>query len=96
LTITGGAAAVALETSGIRVVGIGKGHASGDTLSLDVDWNFPAQNCGGTLRLKGNTANHDTAIVGELSYVDGCVGGSTKPGTFAIWKNRKRESVIAP
>ncbi|HEV8498221.1 MAG TPA: pyrroloquinoline quinone-dependent dehydrogenase [Gemmatimonadaceae bacterium] len=96
LTITGKTAVVALETSGIRVVGNGKGRVSSDTLSLDVDWRFPAQNCGGTLRLEGNTANHDTAIVGELSYVDGCAGGGTKPGTFAMWKDQRRETVIAP
>jgi glucose dehydrogenase len=40
--------------------------------------------------------NVNTAIVGELRYVDGCAGGGTKPGTFAVWKDRKHESVIAP
>jgi outer membrane protein assembly factor BamB len=96
LTITGSAATVSLETSGIRVVGNGKGRVSGDTLTLDVAWTFPAQNCSGTMHLVGNAANHDTAVVGELSYVDGCAGGGTKPGTFAMWKGRRHESVIAP
>ena len=96
LTINGSDAALSLETSGLRVVGQGKGHVSGDTLSVDVNWTLPAKNCGGTLRLTGNAANHNTGIVGELSYVDGCAGGGTKPGTFAMFKNRKRETVIAP
>jgi quinoprotein glucose dehydrogenase len=96
LTITGETAAVSLETSGLRIVGSGKGLANSDTLSLDVAWTFPAQNCSGTMRLKGNTANRNAAIIGELSYVDGCAGGGTKPGTFAMWKDRRHESVIAP
>jgi len=96
LAINGSDAALSLETSGLRVIGQGKGHVSGDTLSLDMSWNLPARNCGGTLRLTGSAANHNTGIVGELSYVDGCAGGTTKPGTFAMFKNRKHESVIAP
>jgi quinoprotein glucose dehydrogenase len=96
LTIRGSSATVSLETSGIRVVGKGKGRVSGDTLTLDVAWTFPAQNCSGTMHLTGNSANHATAIVGALSYVDGCAGGGTKPGTFAMWKGRRHESVIAP
>jgi quinoprotein glucose dehydrogenase len=96
LTITASTASVSLETGGIRVVGNGKGRVSGDTLSLDVAWTYPEKNCSGTMHLTGTVANHDSAIVGELSYVDGCSGGRTKPGTFAMWKGRKRESVIAP
>jgi quinoprotein glucose dehydrogenase len=96
LQLTGSSASVSLETADLRVVGTGKGRVHADTLSLDVDWTLPARNCGGTLRLKGLGANHDTAVIGELSYVDGCAGGGTKPGTFAMWKGQRRESVIAP
>jgi hypothetical protein len=96
LAVTGTAASISLETGELRVVGTGKGTVSSDTLALDVNWKLPARNCGGTLRLKGTGANHDTAIIGELSYVDGCSGGGTKPGTFALWKGQRRESVIAP
>ena len=35
------------------------------------------------------------AIVGELTYVDGCAGGGTKPGTFAMWRGRRTESVVS-
>jgi Glucose dehydrogenase len=83
LTVTGSDATLSLETSGLRVTGQGKGRVSGDTLSLDVNWTLPARNCGGTLRLMGNAANHNTGIVGELSYVDGCSGREDKTGTFA-------------
>jgi len=38
--------------------------------------------------------NH--AIVGELTYVDGCEDGSTKGGSFVMWKPGHRETVIAP
>ena len=96
LTLNGSAASVTLETSGLHVTGSGTGRASGDTLSLDVAWTVPERKCGGTMHLTGNTANHDTAIIGELSYVDECAGGGTKPGTFAMWKGERRESVIAP
>jgi glucose dehydrogenase len=96
LTIAGSSATMSLETGELHVVGSGKGRVRADTLSLDVDWKLPTRNCGGTLRLKGTGANHDTAIIGELSYVDGCGGGGTKPGTFAMWKGQRRESVIAP
>jgi quinoprotein glucose dehydrogenase len=95
LVISGSAASVSLQTTGIDVTGHGVGRVSGDSLALDVDWTFPAQHCSGTMRLQGNAANQNTAIIGELTYVDGCSGGGTKPGTFAMWKERRRESVIA-
>jgi hypothetical protein len=72
LAVTGMTASVSLETVGTHVEGRGTGRVAGDSLFLDVAWTFPAQKCGGTLRLHGATANRDTAIVGELSYVDGC------------------------
>lgn len=96
LSVTGTTAAVTLETHGIDVTGHGNGRVSGDSLSLDVDWAFPAQKCSGTMHLTGNTANHDTAIIGDLTYVDGCSGGGTKAGSFAMWKGQRRESVVMP
>lgn len=94
LAVTGMTASVSLETVGTRVEGRGTGRVVGDSLFLDVAWTFPAQNCSGTLRLHGATANRDAAIVGELSYVDGCTGGQTKPGTFAMWKGTRRETTV--
>jgi quinoprotein glucose dehydrogenase len=96
LSLTGSDATVSLETHGIDVTGSGRGQVSGDSVTLDIDWTFPAQKCSGTMRLHGNAANENTAIIGELSYVDGCNGGQTKPGTFAVWKAGRRESVITP
>ena len=94
LAVTGTTASVTLETVGTHVEGRGTGRVAGDSLFLDVAWTFPAQKCSGTLRLHGATANRDTAIVGELSYVDGCTGGQTKPGTFAMWKGTRRETTV--
>jgi quinoprotein glucose dehydrogenase len=96
LSISGSDATVSLATRGIDVTGSGRGRVSGDSLALDINWTFPAQKCSGTMRLHGNVANENTAIIGELSYVDGCNGGQTKPGTFAVWKAGRRESVISP
>jgi hypothetical protein len=75
------------------IVACGAGVAR-DSLFLDVAWTYPAQNCSGTLRLHGATANRNTAIIGELSYADGCTGGQTKPGTFAMWKGARSETTI--
>ena len=75
--------------------GHGTGVVAGDSLVLDVAWTYPAKKCSGTMHLHGASANHDTALVGELSYVDGCDGGGTKPGTFAVWKGERHESAIA-
>ncbi|HEY1953582.1 MAG TPA: pyrroloquinoline quinone-dependent dehydrogenase, partial [Gemmatimonadaceae bacterium] len=95
LVVNGSDVRVALKTTGIDVTGRGTGRVKGDTLALDVDWTFAAQHCSGTMHLQGNTANHATAIIGELSYVDGCAGGGTKPGTFAVWKGSRAESTVA-
>jgi hypothetical protein len=48
------------------------------------------------MHLTGNTANHGSAIIGDLSYVDGCSGGGKKLGSFAMWKGQRRESVVMP
>ena len=96
LSVEGNAARVALTTMGIDVTGRGVGSVKGDTLSLDVDWTFAAQHCSGTMHLQGNTANRGEAIIGELTYVDGCSGGGTKPGTFVVWKPPHRESTVGP
>jgi quinoprotein glucose dehydrogenase len=94
LTVSGSTATVSFETVGIQVTGQGRGRADADRLTLDLDWTFPAQHCSGTMHLQGATANHESAIIGELTYVDGCAGGGTKPGTFAVWRGRRVESVV--
>ncbi|HEY7895914.1 MAG TPA: pyrroloquinoline quinone-dependent dehydrogenase [Gemmatimonadaceae bacterium] len=94
LSIAGSDATVTMATAGIDVTGHGKGRVSGDSLTVDIDWTFPAQHCSGTMHLTGTAANDNSAIIGELRYVDGCTGGQTKPGTFALWKPGRHESVI--
>lgn len=98
LTVAGSSATISLAASGsgLDVSGRGAGTVHGDTLSLDVKWTLPSRNCGGTMHLRGSTANMNRAIVGELTYVDGCEDGSTKGGSFAMWKAGHRETAIAP
>ena len=94
LSIADADATVTLSTTGIDVTGHGKGRVSADSLTVDIDWTYPAQHCSGTMHLTGAAANDNSAIIGELSYVDGCTGGQTRPGTFALWKAGRRESII--
>jgi quinoprotein glucose dehydrogenase len=98
LTVAASRAAVSLTANGggLDVSGRGTGTVNGDTLSLDVTWRLPSRNCGGTMHLRGTTADLNRAIVGELRYVDGCEDGSTKGGTFAMWKPGHSETVITP
>ena len=98
LTVSASNATASLSASGsgLDLSGRGTGTVKNDTLSLDVNWTLPSRNCGGTMHLRGTTANMNSAIVGELKYVDGCEDGSTKGGTFTMWKPGHREIVIAP
>ena len=95
LTVEGTSARMTFSTTGVDVTGQGTGRVSADTLILDVNWTFAAQHCSGTMHMQGTTTNLGQAIIGELSYVDGCAGGGTKPGTFAVWKQPRRESTIS-
>jgi quinoprotein glucose dehydrogenase len=81
---SGHVAEIQFETTNPRVIAQGKGRVIGDSLTVDVNWNFPAQNCSGTAVLRGTTANEGSAIVGELDYMDGCGDHTTKPGTFSL------------
>ncbi|MFI5257553.1 MAG: PQQ-binding-like beta-propeller repeat protein, partial [Gemmatimonadales bacterium] len=84
LAIHDSLATVSLATDDPHLDGRGTGRVKGDSLFLDVAWTYPARKCSGTMRLRGTPANDNRAIVGELSYVDGCTDGSTKPGTFVV------------
>lgn len=95
LIADGSRASVALVTSGIRIEGQGEGDIRGDTLDLNVRWTFPAKKCSGTLHLAGTPANYGAALIGELSYVDGCTDGKTKPGTFAVWRGARHLTRVA-
>ncbi|MGH7655704.1 MAG: pyrroloquinoline quinone-dependent dehydrogenase [Gemmatimonadaceae bacterium] len=97
LGVAGSTATVSLRTtSGFDFTGHGTGRVHGDTLTLAVDWTLASRHCGGTLTLRGTSANANTAIIGDFSYVDGCEGGGTKGGSFAVWKGQRHEQLISP
>src|SRR5689334_21135363 len=48
LTVNGNAAAISCQTLNPRVTGRGSGQAKGDSVTADINWTFPAQNCSGT------------------------------------------------
>ncbi|HEY2849389.1 MAG TPA: pyrroloquinoline quinone-dependent dehydrogenase [Gemmatimonadaceae bacterium] len=96
LTVSGSVATASLRTAELDVTGQGTGRVHGDTLTLAIDWTLASRHCGGTIQLRGTTADANTAIIGELSYVDGCEGGETKPGSFAVWKGERHEQLISP
>jgi hypothetical protein len=83
-------AMLSFETPNPRVIGSGKGRAIKDSLVVDVNWTFPAQNCSGTATLRGATANGGASLIGELDYFDGCEGKRIKPGTFAVKRRQAR------
>jgi quinoprotein glucose dehydrogenase len=93
LVISGSIANVSFETSNPRVIGQGTGRVSTDSLSADLSWTFPAQNCSGTLQLRGTPANDGRDLIGELEYVDGCTDHRTKQGTFAV---RRQPTAMIP
>jgi len=79
---------------GVGAVGRGTGRFIGDSLTVSATWSLAAKHCSGTLTLSGRSANEGVAIIGELEYVDGCSGGRTKPGTFAVWRAGHRVTRI--
>jgi quinoprotein glucose dehydrogenase len=91
--ISGSTANVRFETTNPRVVGQGTGRVSGDSLSADLSWTYPAENCSGTLRLGGTPANDGRDLIGELEYLDGCTDHRTKQGTFAV---RRQPTAMIP
>jgi quinoprotein glucose dehydrogenase len=83
LEIGGNAAKATFVTENPRVEGHGTGRALRDSVIIDAAWTFAAQNCSGTMQLRGTTANGGSSVIGELEYVDGCTDHRTKQGTFA-------------
>jgi hypothetical protein len=49
-------------------------------------WAFAPRQCAGTMHLTGESANGGAALIGEVTYTDGCDGGKEKRGTFAVWR----------
>lgn len=47
------------------------------------------------MHLAGNAANGGTALIGEISYKDGCDAGKEKRGTFAVWRGRRVAASLA-
>ena len=93
LTINGNAAAISWQTLNPRVTGRGSGQAKGDSVTADINWTFPAQNCSGTMQMRGAAANDGRDLIGELEYVDGCTDHRLKPGTFAV---RRESTALIP
>jgi quinoprotein glucose dehydrogenase len=85
LTIANGVAAIALVTQ-TDVKGSGTGTIRGGSATFDVAWEFPTRGCAGTMHLTGAAANGGAALIGEISYKDGCDGGKEKRGTFAVYR----------
>jgi hypothetical protein len=71
---------------GTGVEGHGTGRIVADSIAIAATWSLPSKHCSGTMTLGGRAANEDSAIIGELEYVDGCTDGRTKAGTFALWR----------
>jgi hypothetical protein len=68
------------------VKGSGSGKITGGSGEFDVAWEYAPRNCSGTMHLMGASANGGAALIGEVSYKDGCDGGKEKRGTFAVWR----------
>jgi len=93
LTINGNAATISWETLNPRVIGRGSGQAKADSVTVDINWTFPAQNCSGTMQMRGAAANDGRDLIGELEYLDGCTDHRLKPGTFAV---RRQSTALIP
>ena len=97
LHVEGKRATLVLAVNGrIHVEGRGAGRVVGDSLSVDLNWIYPAQHCSGTMHLEGTTANGGAALIGEIKYVDGCDEGEEKVGTFALWRGVRHLSSLSP
>ncbi len=86
LTLHGSTASATIATAHPHIEGHGSGQIRNDSLVIDVNWSYPDKKCSGTMRIIGSAADDGTAVIGELSYVDGCTDGRTKAGTFAVWR----------
>ncbi|HEX4522372.1 MAG TPA: pyrroloquinoline quinone-dependent dehydrogenase [Casimicrobiaceae bacterium] len=89
LRVSGGTAQVEMETRQLHVTGTGRGTIEGGALVVDLAWRYPAGHCSGTMHLTGKSANDGAALIGEISYRDGCDGDREKSGTFALWRGRR-------
>ena len=84
LTLSGDIVNLTFATINPRVEGHGAGRITADSAVIDVNWNFQAQHCAGTMKMHGASANDGRDFIGELEYLDACTDSTMKPGTFAI------------
>jgi hypothetical protein len=75
--------------------GTGTGTITGESAVFDVAWEYAPKNCSGTMHLIGKAANGGAALIGEITYKDGCDGGKDKRGTFAVWRGPRAVSFLA-
>jgi quinoprotein glucose dehydrogenase len=84
LGVSGDVVNLSFATTNPRVEGRGAGRVAGDSAVIDVNWNFPAQRCAGTMKMHGSPANDGRDLIGELEYLDACTDSTMKSGTFAV------------
>jgi quinoprotein glucose dehydrogenase len=94
LKIASGSASIALVTQK-DITGMGSGAIAGDSAVFDVAWEYMSKHCSGTMRLAGKAANEGTALIGEITYKDGCDAGKEKVGTFAVWRGQRTVATLA-
>ena len=94
LQTANGAMSIALVTQK-DVKGSGAGKISGESAVFDVAWTHAPKNCSGTMHLTGRAANGGAALIGEITYTDGCDGGKEKRGTFAVWRGPRGVTSLA-
>jgi quinoprotein glucose dehydrogenase len=96
LDATRAPAAIDLRANGTRsslalvtqadVKGTGTGTVRAESGVFDVSWSSASKGCSGSMHLAGSAANGGAALIGEITYKDGCDGGKEKRGTFAVWR----------
>jgi outer membrane protein assembly factor BamB len=87
LKIASGVASVTLTTQK-DITGTGSAALAGDSAIVDVAWEHAVKHCSGTMHLAGKAANEGMALIGEITYKDGCDAGKEKLGTFAVWRGQ--------
>jgi quinoprotein glucose dehydrogenase len=93
LQIVKDSASIALVTQ-VDAKGTGTGTMTGDSAVFDVAWEYAPKHCSGTMHLAGKAANGGSAMIGEITYKDGCDGDKEKRGTFAVWREPRTVSSL--
>jgi len=87
-------AAVAMVTQ-TDVKGSGTAAITGGSTTFDIAWEYASRHWSGTMRMAGQGANDGAAIIGDVTYTDGCDGGKEKRGTFAVRRGPRTVTSLA-